>query len=295
MASRNGAVLKYWELPWRRVAAATAPVCLFVTLGCGLVTTACGTRTPPAATDATLKVGARGTDEAPGVLRSFLFAEGLLAIDANGRPNARLATDWTWEKEGRALRVHLRPNVRFHDDTAVTASSVVEILRQQIPKSDTRGFEAVLSVEAPDEQTILFHLSRPDGFFLNALAGLSIVDDRKPNIGTGPFRLVPNTTHLEAVRNTSVYRVLPGVQPIQHIVVVPYPTPRAAWVGLMRTDVNMALEVNRESVEFLEGATRFEKYLVGPAVLHSARLQPSQPDPRACRGSTRDCRRDQPR
>ena len=32
------------------------------------------------------------------------------------------------------------------------------------------------------------------------------------------------------------------------------------WVGLMRNDVDMALEINKESVEFLKGAARFETY-----------------------------------
>jgi len=204
-----------------------------------------------------LRIGARTSAEAPKVLRSFLFAEGLLAVDWQGRPTPRLATDWAWEEDGRALRVHLRPDVRFHDNTPVTAPIAVEIIRQQLPKTETRGFEAVESVEAIGERTILIHLTRPDGFLLGALAGLSIVDDRKPNIGTGPFRLVPNTPGLEAVRNDVYYRGAPGIARIQ---VKSYPTSRASWVGLMRGEVNMALEINKESVEFLEGAARFESY-----------------------------------
>jgi peptide/nickel transport system substrate-binding protein len=212
-------------------------------------------RTPAAEPDATLRIGARGSGEARRVLRSFLFAEGLVAIDRQGRPTPRIATDWAWQDRGRTLRVNIRPDVRFHDDTPLTAALAVEIIRQQIPKEDTLGLEAVDSVEATDQRTIVFHLSRPDGFLPAALAGLLMVDDRKPNIGTGPFRLVPNTTGLEAVRNPSYYRGLPGISRIQF---VPYATPRAAWVGLMRGDVNMALEINKESVEFLEGAARFQ-------------------------------------
>ena len=222
----------------------------FTTTGC--------TRTPAAEPEVPLRIGARSSEEAPKVLRSFLFAEGLLAVDWQGRPTARLATDCcAWEDDGRALRLHLRPDIRFHDDTFLTAPIAVEIIRQQLPKAETRGFEAVQSVQAVDERTILIHLNRPDGFLPGALAGLSIVDDRKPNIGTGPFRLVPNKPRLEAVRNTSYYRGAPGIARVQ---VVPYPTSRASWAGLMRGDVDMALEINKESVEFLEGAVRFEIY-----------------------------------
>jgi peptide/nickel transport system substrate-binding protein len=188
------------------------------------------------------------------VLRSFLFAEGLTGVDWQGRPTQRLATDWVWEKDGRALRVRLRPDVRFHDDTPVTAAVVVAIIQQQLAKPETRGFEAVESVEAVDQRTILFHLSQPDGFLPNALSGMSIVDDRKPDIGTGPFKLVPNKERLEAIRNTSYYRGKPGIANIQ---VIRYSTPRASWVGLMRSEVDFALDI-KESVEFLEGAQQFQ-------------------------------------
>jgi ABC-type transport system substrate-binding protein len=257
VASRNGAVLKYWNTPWRRIAAATAPVCLFLTVCALFVTAGCVAKTPAAEPDPTLRVGARSSEEAPKVLRSFLFAEGLLAVDWQGRPTQRLATDWGWEDDGRTLRLHLRPDIRFHDNTPLTAPLAVEIIRQQLPKPDTTGFEAVDSVEAIDHRTVLIHLSRPDGFLLGALAGLSIVDDRKPNIGTGPFRLVPNQPRLEAVRNDFYYRGAPAIGRIE---VVSYPTARASWVGLMRNDVDMALEINKESVEFLKGAARFETY-----------------------------------
>jgi ABC-type transport system substrate-binding protein len=50
------------------------------------------------------------------------------------------------------------------------------------------------------------------------------------------------------------------VPELERIKLFGYPTPRASWVGLMKEEVDLALEVNRESVEFLEGATRFGIY-----------------------------------
>lgn len=193
----------------------------------------------------------------------MLFAEGLMAIDKRGRPIERLAESWKWESDGLTLRVHLRPGVRFHDDTPVTAEVVTNILRQRIDaalrqrKEKLEGFEAVKSIEAPDKQTILFHLTRPDGFLPSVLGNTSIVDDKKPDVGTGPYRLVSKSPKLVAERNTSYYRGLPG---FEQIVVSGYPTPRAAWAGLMAGDVDLALEINGESVEFIEGAAQFETY-----------------------------------
>jgi len=193
----------------------------------------------------------------------MLFAEGLMAIDKRGRPAARLANSWTWDDDGLTLRVQLRPGVRFHDDTPVTAEVVTNILRQRIDaalrqrKEKLEGFEAVKSIEAPDKQTILFRLSRPDGFLPSVLGNTSIVDDKKPDVGTGPYRLVSKSPKLVAERNSSYYRGLPG---FEQIIVSGYPTPRAAWAGLMAGDVDLALEINGESVEFIEGAAQFETY-----------------------------------
>jgi len=186
----------------------------------------------------------------------MLFAEGLMAIDGQGRPTPRLAESRpVWQDNGLTLRVTLRAGVRFHDDTPVTTEVVAAILRPNIGKSP--GFEAVKTIEARDPQTILFHLSRPDGFLPSVLGNTSIIDPKKPNIGTGPFKLIPESSPLEAVRNSSYYRGQPG---IERILVRPYATPRASWAGLMRGEVNMALEINRESDDFLRGATQFEVY-----------------------------------
>jgi peptide/nickel transport system substrate-binding protein len=187
----------------------------------------------------------------------MLFAEGLLTIDDHGRPTPRLASSWEWEDDGLTLHVHLRPGVRFHDDTPVTAEAVTAILKTKIGKTPSMGFEGVTSIEASDPLSIRFRLNRPDGFLPSVLGGTLIVDDNKPDIGTGPFKLVPKSTPLEAVRNTSYYR---GEPAIDRIKLIPYSTPRAAWAGLMRGEADLALEINRESVEFLEGASRFEIY-----------------------------------
>ena len=118
------------------------------------------------------------------------------------------------------------------------------------------GFEAVQSIDVPDDRTLVFHLSRPDGFLTSTLATTLIVDDKKPDIGTGPFRLVPQSSPLEAVKNVSYYRGAPGIDRIR---VIPYATPRASWVGLLKGEVDVALEINKESVDFLEG-TRYQIY-----------------------------------
>jgi peptide/nickel transport system substrate-binding protein len=198
-----------------------------------------------------MRIGARGLGEAPRVLREILFAEPLIALDWQGRPADRLATDWQWSDDGRALTVILRRGVKFHDGTLVTSDIVAKILRQRITK-EPLGFEALERLDTPDGNTLVFRLARPDAFLIGVLAGTLIVDENKPDIGTGPFRIVTRTPILEAERYTEYYRGAAGLESLQ---LITFPTQRAAWVALMREDVEMVQDLNPESVEFLQGAS----------------------------------------
>jgi peptide/nickel transport system substrate-binding protein len=216
--------------------------------------TGCSRTAHPSSQSDSLRIGARGSAETPKVLRESLFAEPLIALDPQGRPVERLATAWAWDSDGLSLRITLRPGVRFHDGSPLTGPVVAAILRQQL---DTSGFEAVDHVEAPDNGSVIFHLSRPDAFLIQIIAGALIVDDNKPDVGTGPFKIVSQKPVLEAVRFPGYYRGSPGIERVK---VLPFDTQRAAWAALMRGEVDMVQEVNRDSVEFLEGATRISVY-----------------------------------
>src|SRR3954468_6124584 len=186
-----------------------AQVCRVAVLATVVGASACS---PPASAppdSTTLRIGARSKGEAPNVITDALFAEPLFAIDLQGRPTERLATSWKWEEDGRVLRVSLRPSVRFHDGTPVTAKAVADILEQEIARPGARGFEAVDSIDVPDERTLVIRLKTPDAFLIGVLGGTLIIDDRKPDVGTGPFRLVTRRPTTEAVRNDSYYRGRP--------------------------------------------------------------------------------------
>ncbi len=223
----------------------------------GLTLAGCTAQSSTLSSPSTLRIGARGTTEAPKVLRESLYAEPLIALDGNGHPTERLATGWKWEEDGRALRVTLRPGVKFHDGGPVTSEAVAAILRQQIGAVETRDFESIARIETPDEDTLVFRLSRPDAFLIETLANTLIIDAKKPDIGTGPFRIVQHTPFLEAEKYDKYYRGTPGIDRIR---LLTFETQRAASAAMMRGDVDMVQEVNRESVEFLRGASGIALY-----------------------------------
>jgi peptide/nickel transport system substrate-binding protein len=235
-----------------------AEVCLAaILLGSLVPLGGCSHGTPAASQNAILRLGSQNVSEAKGVLTELLFAESLLVMDSHGRPTPWLATGWQWLNDGRTLKIDLRRDVKFHDGSPLTATSVAAILRQRVKADPRRLFEYVTAIEAPHEHTLVFRLSRPDAFLLGALADTVVVDDEKPDVGTGPFRLLSRTPVIQAERNDGYYRGTPGIDRVQ---IVTYDTQRAAWAAMLRGEVDMVQEVNREVVEFLEGSSRFEMY-----------------------------------
>jgi peptide/nickel transport system substrate-binding protein len=217
----------------------------------------CSAQSSTRSSQSTLRIGARETRESSKVLREYLFAEPLIALDGQGRPTERLATHWKWDEDGRALRVTLRSGVKFHDGGPLNSQVVADILRQQIKDDTARDFESIARIETPDEHTLVFRLSRPDALLIATLASTLIIDAKKPDIGTGPFRIVQHTPFLEAEKYDKYYRGTPGIDRIR---LLTFETQRAAWAAMMRGAVDMVQEVNRESVEFLQRASGIALY-----------------------------------
>lgn len=237
--------------PWPRFAG----VCLAAAIAASA--SGCSRPAPAAAAAQPFRLGAQITVEGPGVLKGMLFAEPLLTIDWRGRPTPRLATDWEWLDNGLALALRLRTDVTFHDGTKLTPEVAAGIFRQLIlRKHDRRGdFQSVTAIEVSNDNRLVIRLSRPDAFLLEAIAGASLIDDRKPSIGTGPFRLISEEPEIHAEAFNGYYRGVPGINRIN---LVMYDTQRAVFAAMMSGKLDMAQEVNPESVEFLEGASRFD-------------------------------------
>jgi len=159
--------------------------------------------------------------------------EGLVALRENGSVGPMLASDWTVSPDGRTYRFRLRPGVRFHDGTPLTAGEVVWSLKRYLapdsrwrckPELGPKGVAPVTSITAPDAQTVVVTLGRPAPLFLHVLvrsdcAGTGIVSRaslapggawRQP-VGTGPFAWSEwrRSQYVELRRHVA-YQSLPG-------------------------------------------------------------------------------------
>lgn len=193
-------------------------------------------------------------------LTYLFYAEPLFNRELDGRLAPKLATSWEWEPSGRSLRVKLKPGVVFHDGTTLTAELVVRQLQRRLRTADEPaawGFNQVTRISAVDAATVLIDLSGPDMFLLTALSDLRIMHPEKAGVGTGPFQMVSPPPQFESTRFARHHDGRPALAGVR---IVTYDTHRSAWAALMRNDVDVVQEVNRESVEFMENSSRIRTY-----------------------------------
>jgi peptide/nickel transport system substrate-binding protein len=189
-----------------------------------------------------------------GQLTSTLTLEGLTQASASGDGRAlpRLAARWTWEDEGRRLRMHLRPGVTFHDGTPLTSAVAAEALSRAIARPQNRALYSsvadISSVRPDGDLQLVLDLSQPSAFLPEDLGlPLSIGSG---NVGTGPFRLVNRgSQELELERFDRYYL---GVPEIERVVILPSDNLRTSWTRLLRGEVDMVTDVPPEAIEFIQ-------------------------------------------
>lgn len=232
-------------------------VCCGVLLFISVVTSGCGqtrAQTVPRANELIIGLP-EGNVDAPdlgiGQFISNLTLEGLmLRPSLDGRALPRLAESWQWENDGLRLRFKLRPGVFFHDGTRMTATVVAEILRTAIARPNAAdsysSLADVRSVHVDGDLGMFLELSRPSGFLIDDLImPLSL----RPNVGTGPFRVVKRDA--KEIIFEGFDRYYEGAPSIQRVHVKTFDALRTAWSSLLRGEVDMVTDVPAEAVEFI--------------------------------------------
>ncbi|MBA2291822.1 MAG: hypothetical protein H0W15_05125, partial [Gemmatimonadales bacterium] len=161
-----------------------------------------------------------------------LLYDGLLALDDQQRPMPRLATHWEVLDDGARYIFHLRQGVRWHDGEPFTAADVVfsfnDILLRFHSRTRASLGPVVDSIVAPNDSTVVFHLSQP---YAPLMQQLDVVEapilprhiyagtDPQTNpansspVGTGPFRFVESRAgaELRYAANDEYFGGAPGI------------------------------------------------------------------------------------
>ncbi|MYS86921.1 ABC transporter substrate-binding protein [Embleya scabrispora] len=129
------------------------------------------------------------------VARVTAVFDSLVAIGPDLNPRPMLALSWTPDDTAATWTFRLRPGVRWHDGKPFTAEDVIYSLNWMSDPSNQLS-AAVTNVDlprlaAPDPETVIVRLHRPDLLFPQAIAATWIVQsgatDFSRPVGTGPF------------------------------------------------------------------------------------------------------------
>ena len=104
-------------------------------------------------------------------LPTIIFS-GLMKYDAKGQPVPELAESFTYDKGAHTYAFKLRDGVKWHDGKPLTVEDILftyEALTKDktLASSITSNYEDIKSITAPDAQTVIFTLSKPNAAMLD--------------------------------------------------------------------------------------------------------------------------------
>lgn len=99
--------------------------------------------------------------------------------DHEGVTQPWVATEWEASEDGLTWTFKIRDDVTFHNGESLVASDVAYSMNRLIEMGQGFAylFSSVTGAEAPDDTTVVFHLSEPFANFANCLVRLYIVDE----------------------------------------------------------------------------------------------------------------------
>ena len=183
-------------------------------------------------------------------LSGLLSLEGLARPDENGRMQPWLAETWTASNGGRSLVVKLRPNVKFHDGSALDAAAVASVLPAALRSFMGPVFREVDSVKATNANTVEIAFTEVSPFLQEALEA-PLQKPAATVVSTGPFTVVSDST--TDLRASADYYL--GRPKIDRIHVETYPSVRTAWAEMLRDRLDMLWEVGSDALDSMRNSS----------------------------------------
>jgi len=197
---------------------------------------------------------ALSTDVPTGEMVTLVF-DGLTRFDPDGNLGPGLADRWSVSRDGRRYVFHLRPGVKFHDGTPLTAADVRQSLLRVLapatrggrpwplyPIAGSEDYAAgragdVTGIRTLGDTAVAFELTQPLAIFPKFLAMpvASVVPAPPPAelgqrpVGTGPWRFVAwqHDDYLLFARNPRYWEGPPAADTLA-VRIIPEPLTRAA-------------------------------------------------------------------
>jgi len=187
-----------------------------------------------------------------------LIYEGLVKIDDQGMVRPSLAESWQISDDGKTYTINLRSDVKWHNgeifssaDVKASFDKIMELKRQRGNKNlpTYAEFDNIQSYEAPDKNTFIINLSKPDTNFLHEMSrgilSASYLEDdtqepeneKEEFIGTGPFKIIDRTSDTVTLkRNEDYFGKVPYIEMIN---IKTYPDTTSMKESFMNGDVDL--------------------------------------------------------
>jgi peptide/nickel transport system substrate-binding protein len=199
-----------------------------------------------------------------------LVFEPFVDFDERGRPQPALlrevpsVANGGLSPDGRTIHYRLRPGVRWSDGRPVTARDVIFTLRAILdPRNPVRtqeGYDLVDRAQAPNAQTVIFHLKRawapavvsyfsygftpqfvlPEHVLASQTPLFRAAFNSAPVVGDGPYRFV-SWKRGEGLRYAANPRYWRGTPPVSELVVRAIPDPSTNLLLLQSGELDFNL------------------------------------------------------
>lgn len=157
-----------------------------------------------------------------------------------------LAVDYRLDDTGLIWTFKLREDARFTDGEPVTAADVAFTFETAKAAQASVDLTFLEKVEAVNDTTVIFTLSRPTSVFLNTAASVGIVPEhaygadygRNP-VGSGPWKFVQWNPQEQLIleANEDYYGIVPSIEEVTIV----FMTEDAAFAAVQSGQVDVAL------------------------------------------------------
>lgn len=202
---------------------------------------------------------------------SVLMYQSLMYEDSSGTPQPLLAESMEAAPDGRTYTFRLRGGVKFHTGAPMSSADVkysYDYIRDPKNGSPFAGdFQNIEGIDAPDERTVVFHLTKPDASLPMTVTnkyGAVIPKDyfaaqgaaarlNTASVGTGPFRLAgyQQNAFLKMERFKDYWE--PGVPYLDGVTFLFLPNSAGMLVALQNGRIDLALLGKPQDIAQVEG------------------------------------------
>lgn len=207
-------------------------------------------------------------DPGTGIIPSVF--DGLTMVNQDGTVGPALAVSWTNTSETTWV-FRLRPNVVFHDGSSFTADSVVDYLTfltapGAIAYPIAAEAKSISGVRKLDALSVEITTHRADGILprkisripmipLNVWSDLGRAAFSRQPVGTGPYKIEKwgraGSSSVTMVGVETSWRAPEQIDRVEYIIL---PDPAARLQSLMSDAVDVAINIDPDSIPFLEDA-----------------------------------------